>query len=391
MAREAVPPRFWAIVQDELQKNWARRGRALIIALVLLVAGTGLFSWHTYHSFENSQQNSQQAVAQTRQQIARTEAEIKTAPPSKRAALKQEVAQDSAMLQQMQTSSGGAAVNEPAQIRSLASGLTSIPKDQRGPTLEQLMLARYRVAHGQSVYNPAVDGGWRLVGLVFSGQALILFALLAVVMASDAVSAELQSGTWGILLLHAPRRIQLYLAKWSAALITVWLWVAASAVGLFLLASALMGIGSPWSPHVLGPRLVAVQQGGGVPTVSVAVQNFHLIPQWSFDLLALGLAMLTLGGLVTVLMALSVLTRSTVWSLIIGVLLVISGIFAPILGHYGVYDPALSLPLMAVWTGSLALQDNILSFNMPTALLVTGLWACAALVAGSWRAQYTDV
>lgn len=392
MFNTMTPPSFGAIFRNELAKNWARRGRALIIALIILIAGAGLFSWHTYHQFENSQQNTQQAVAQARKQLAQMQHQLTIAPASKRAALREAVMQQATMVQQMQEDNGGV-LNERSQVKSLSSTLATLPTSQRGQTEEQLALARYRADHGQAFYNPAADSGWRLVGLIFSGQAVVLFALLAVLIASDAVSAELQSGTWGILLLHAPRRIQLYLGKWAAALATVWMFMVVAAVGIFIFGSALMGIGNPMAPHVLGPRLLTVSlpQDGPVPSVILAAQTFHLVPQWSYDLLALGLAVLTVGGLVTLLIALSVVTRSTVWSLILGVLVVISSLAIAALGKISALDPAVFFPLMSSWTGIMALQDNNAFLNIQTGLLVTAFWAAAALIAGMWRINYTDV
>ncbi len=289
----------------------------------------------------------------------------------------------------MQESNGGT-VNERLQVQSLQKSLSTIPT-QRGSTLEQLALARYRVSHGIIYYNPAADSGMRLVGLVFGGDTIVLFALIAVVVASDTVSSELHSGTWGILLLHAPKRRQVYLAKWGAALLILWGFMIAATVGIFAFSSVLMGIGSTVAPHVVGTVTTLIPENAGPSLVLPAQQIFHIIPQWSYDLLALVLAMLTLGGFVTLLVSLSVVTRSTVWSLIIGVLVVMSGFFAPLLGPESVLDPAVSFPLISDWTGTLAMQDNVRALTLGTGLAVTIIWAVATLAVGLWRVAHTEV
>jgi hypothetical protein len=390
MSNTVLPPAFHAVFRNEMEKIWARRGKALLAALIVLIAGAGLFSLHTYQETQNNMQSMRQSVVQMRQQVDKTRRALQAAPAGKRAALRQQITQENLTIQQMEESSN-TSVNERSQVRQLTPELSTLPVTQQGITMEQLALARYRISHGQSYYNPASDGGWRLVGLIFAGPAIMLFALLAVLIVSDTVSSELQSGTWGILLLHAPRRMQVYIGKWSAAVVTIWMFMAVTAHGIFAFGSALMGMGSSLAPHVLNPRLVSMQTGGGFLTVVPSAQVFHLIPQWSYDLLALGLAMLTLAGLATLLIALSVITRSTFWSLIIGVLVVLSSLFSVGLGHWAVLDPTLSLPLISEWTGAMAMQDNMLTLNVQMGMLVTVFWALAAMIAGLWRVKYTDV
>lgn len=393
MSNPASPPTFRAVFHNEIEKIWVKRGKALIIALILLVAGISLFSAHTarqnYQQEQENAQNNQQAATQMRQQIDQTQRALKSAPQGKKKALQQQLAQQQQALQQMQESNGGT-VNERLQVRNLENSLSTIPT-QRGLTLEQLALARYRVSHGLTSYNPGADSGMRLLGLVFGGDTLGLFALMAVVIASDTVSSELHSGTWGILLLHAPRRRQVYLAKWAAALLILWGFMLAAAVGIFALSSVLMGVGSPLGPHVVGMVTTLIPQSTGPSLVVPAQQVFHIIPQWSYDLLALVLAMLTLGGFVTLLVGLSVVTRSTVGTLIIGVLVLVSGLFAALLGPASLLDPAVSFPLISDWTGTLAMQDNVRALTLGTGLAVTLIWAAAALAVGLWRVARTDV
>lgn len=393
MSKPSNPPTFRAVFRNEIEKIWIKRGKALIIALIILIAGVSLVSAHTYHQnyqqeTENAQ-NDQQAATQMRQQMAQTQRALKSVPQGKKRALQQQLTQQQQALQQIQESNGGT-VNERLQVRNLQNSLSAIPT-QRGPLLEQLALARYRVAHGLLSYNPAADSGMRLVGLVFGGDTLVLFALMAVVIASDTVSSELHSGTWGILLLHAPRRRQVYLAKWAAALLFLWGFMLAAAVGIFAFSSVLMGVGSTLGPHVVGMVTTLLPQTAGPSLVVPAPQVFHIIPQWSYDLLALALAMLSLGGFVTLLVGLSVVTRSTVGALIIGVLVLISGFFAALVGPASLLDPAVSFPLISDWTGTLAMQDNARALTLGTGLAVTLIWAAASLAVGLWRVARTDV
>ena len=244
---------------------------------------------------------------------------------------------------------------------------------------------QYRIQHGITQYQPTSHGGYRLVGQIFSGLAMILIALVALAISADRVSSEFEAGTWGGLLLHAPRRRPVYLAKLSASLTVIWSFMAASALGFFVVAGLLMGFGSPNNPHVVSLHVSSVGQ------VVIPVQHFHILPQWSYDGLSLGLAMLAIGALVSIFLALSMLTRSTVFSLIVGAVLVLSNVLAHALASLALMDPAIHLPLMSEWTRSLAMQYNMTSLSLKTGLAVLLGWTVVAIGFSLWFTKKLDL
>lgn len=374
-------PLFWALFHNEIEKLWARRGKSLIIALILIVAGATLLAQHNEQQYLTQTQAN---IGGARQQVAQIRNLLAKAPANQKAQLTQQLQfAESALQQDLPQGSK-------AEIASLASAVKTSAPSQKGTMLEQLALARYRLHHDVVGYAQA-NGGFRQPGLIFSGEAILLFALMAVAVASDIFSGELEGGTWGMLLLHAPRRGRVYFAKFSAALSVVWAFMVAAAIGLFGFGGLLMGFGSANAPHAVGVKITAFHEPG-YTQVLPAIQAFHLVPQWSYDLMALGLAMLALGGFVSLLIALSILTRSTVLSLVIGVVMVLSGVFvAHLLGSLGVFDPALHFPLIADWTGSLATQNTLPSLSLGMGLAVTLVWALAAIIVGVWTIRRLDV
>ena len=158
-----------------------------------------------------------------------------------------------------------------------------------------------------------------------------------------------------------------------------------AAGGHIVVAGLLMGFGSPNNPHVVSLHVSSVGQ------VVIPVQHFHILPQWSYDGLSLGLAMLAIGALVSIFLALSMLTRSTVFSLIVGAVLVLSNVLAHALGSLALMDPAIHLPLMSEWTRSLAMQYNMTSLSLKTGLAVLLGWTVVAIGFSLWFTKKLDL
>ncbi len=152
----------------------------------------------------------------------------------------------------------------------------------------------------------------------------------------------------------------------------------------------MLGAGSAIMPHVVGLRL-AVTPGSVSPQLRVPVQVFHILPQWSYDLAALGLAMLAMGSLVAIAVALSMLTRSTVFSLIVGAVLVLSMVLAHLAGPSALADPALHLPLIEDWTGTLAMQYDLIGMTLRNGLAVVLAWTLVAMGSSLWMVRRLDV
>lgn len=376
---------FSALYRNELEKLWAHRGRTLVIVfLVMVLGGTFLI----YHAQQASASAVQQSVAFQKAQVIQTRRQLRHATGKTKQMLQSQLQQQEQGIQQMEHQTN--VVHVPQQVRSLEDGLKTTPAAFKGQALESLATDRYMVAHGLVTFNPQAENGWRIVGQVFSSAALLLFALLAVGISGDRISSEMEGGTWGILLLHAPRRVHIYLAKLLASVTVMWGFMIATAAGFFAAISAVMGVGSAMVPHVVGLHLT-VAPGSVPPQLRVPVQVFHILPQWSYDLAALGLAMLALGSLVAIAVALSMLTRSTVFSLIVGAVLVLSMVLAHLAGRIALIDPALHLPLMEDWTGTLAMQYDLVGLTLRNGLLVVLTWALAAVGFSLWLVRHLDV
>ncbi|PSR33836.1 MAG: hypothetical protein C7B46_08295 [Sulfobacillus benefaciens] len=374
---------FFALYRNELEKLWRRRMRALIIALVVIVVGGSFIAYRNYQSFQVQAETNIAAlksqIAQERSQLAHTHGQIKKA-------LEQQIQETQSALQQMeQNPPNPGTENVRQQLASLTSSLKNMPRSQQGSTLQQIAVAHYQLDHGITTFHPNDHGGYRIVGQVFGGSTMLLFGLLALGITGDRVSSEIETGTLGSLLLHAPWRRSVYLAKFVAALTMTWAFMAASAVGFFLMASALMGTGNPMNPHAVGVHLKMVGD-----QVFVPVQTFHLLPQWSYDLTAFGLALLVIGTFVAIFLALSMVTRSTVFSLIVGAVLILSNILGHTLGPLAIANPAMLLPLMQVWTGQEA-SDYQMLVSLSTAFTVLLIWTAVSLTVGLWSARRLDV
>lgn len=378
-----------ALLRNEWEKIWAHRGRALVIVWMLIVVG-GV--WIAYHSEQSAQQGYHANMVSLQAQIQSWRHQEIGASRQTRRLLQSQIAGAQTTLQQMQSSVRG--VNEVTTIPVLKQELKTALKSSRGEILEQLALAQDMVAHGIDQARPSAGNGIDLVGSVFSGTALLLFALVAVGLSSDRISSELEGGTWGGLLLHAPRRAQLYTAKLLAAVTTVWAFMAAAALGFFGLASLVMGIGPVNAPVVVGLRQT-LSTNPNFAGLMIPVQTFHLMPQWRYDLWALVLSMLALGVLVSLFVGLSVVTRSTVFSFIVSTVIVLSGVLAAVVARAAswlvVIDPAVHLPLAADWTGRLAQQYTLPALTLRTGSVVLAVWAVVAIAVGVWATRRLDV
>ena len=376
---------FLALYRNELEKVWRHRGRALLIVLILFVLGGNYLSYRAYHQ---QQMAIVQSIAAAKAQVSHAQNQLANAPASKEPNLRHIVIADKQILSQMESQSVQR-VNTRQQLHQLQAGLANQPLSARGNTQEFIALDRYRLSHGITSYAPNGNNGLRLVGQIFSTGVMMLIALVAIGISADRMSGEFEGGTWGGLLLHAPYRRLAYSAKSLASITIIWLFMIAAALGFLGGGSLLMGIGNANAPHIVGPHFTL--QNSIPPQLIVPSQHFPIIPQWSYDFAAMGLAMFSVGILVLVVMAISIITRSTVISLIAGALLVISRDLAHLVGPLSVLDPAIHLSLIADWTGQLAQQYVMPSLTLPSGILILTLWGGISLLFGLWWSQRQDV
>lgn len=150
--------------------------------------------------------------------------------------------------------------------------------------------------------NPSEPGAPTFVrGFVKSGINLLL-PLMMMIIAADLVSSEHSAGTMKVLLTHSVRRWRILLSKYLALLLSVSL-----IITLFALLSAVIS------------GLVFGFQGWGAPVLTgfkvsggqLDASGMHLVPQWQYILMELGLAWFVSAVVATITFMFSVLVRST--------------------------------------------------------------------------------
>ena len=135
--------------------------------------------------------------------------------------------------------------------------------------------ARYSQAHHLPIgAGPHPRSGWWLVSRVFSGPLVVLYALLALVLAADVLGQEFQSGTWNRLWLDPPGRAAVLLAKGAL----VWAVAAGVLVGaalaLYVAGTAAFGAGPLWVVSEVTYQSVRLHSYGGM---AAAPQYFPVI------------------------------------------------------------------------------------------------------------------
>ncbi len=377
---------FFALFHNELEKLWAHRAYVLIVAFLIIVVGS---SFLVYRSHQLSLQQAQTNMQQMEHQMGQLRQQERHASGQSKVEVRQALAADQQTLQQMKMQ--GPIINLKQETQQLRAQLKHVPSSQQGSILEQLAVAKGALKKGITQENSLTGLG--LAGALFAGGTMLLFGLMTVGLTSDRFSSELEGGTWGVLLLHSPRRVPIFWAKLSASVVLLWAFMLSTALAILGVTGLLVGFGAPRFPVEVGMRLAAPTQ----PTLPVSIppQSFHFISLLTYDVWALLLAMLSVSVLGAICVAVSLLTRSSVLSLIVGAVLVLSEVFAQIAAHWAgwiaLVDPAVHLPLVADWTGSLAQSFNLADLTMKSGLTVLLAWGVIAVVAGMWAVRRIDL
>jgi ABC-2 type transport system permease protein len=138
---------------------------------------------------------------------------------------------------------------------------------------------------------------------VFLENSLNLFLpLMVMVIAADLVSSEFSQGTIKMLLTRPLRRWKILTSKFIALTIYVTLTVLATAVISYVISGAVFGYGG-WNMPVLTGFLVS---GAEVNTT-----NVHIVPQWQYMAMIMGLTWFSCLVVAYISLMVSVLVRST--------------------------------------------------------------------------------
>ncbi|MBB6282458.1 ABC transporter permease subunit [Geobacillus subterraneus] len=150
--------------------------------------------------------------------------------------------------------------------------------------------------------NPSAPGAPTFMRIFIENAIDLFLPLLVMVVAADLVSSEASAGTIKLLLVRPVKRWKVLLSKYIALLLSVSFIMFTTAVLSYVISGLVFGYGGFHLPLLTG----FVPQGEDLDTT-----NVHMIPQWKYVLIELGLAAFVSVVVGTLTFMLSVLLRST--------------------------------------------------------------------------------
>ncbi|WP_438433027.1 ABC transporter permease [Gorillibacterium sp. sgz500922] len=199
----------------------------------------------------------------------------------------------------------------------------------------------------------------------------LFLPLLVAVAASDIVSSEQSTGTIKLLLTRPVRRWKILMSKWIALLLFVSLIVICTALLTYLLSGLAFGYGG-WN----APVLTGFQVSGDQLDTSHA----HIVEQWRFLLMELGLAWFSCLTVACLSLMISVLVRSTAAGMGIMLAVLIAGmILTNMVSSWesAKYLFMINLDTISFLAGSL---PPVPGLSLDFSLTVLAVWALASLV-----------
>ncbi|EIT85775.1 multidrug ABC transporter permease [Fictibacillus macauensis ZFHKF-1] len=219
--------------------------------------------------------------------------------------------------------------------------------------------------------DPKAPGAPTFMRIFLENAIDLLLPLLIMIVASDLVSSELSGGTIKLLLTRPVKRWKILLSKYIALLLSVSFIVTGTAILTYVLSGIVFGY-SGWQLPML--------TGFSTQGEELITQNVHLIPQWHYLFMELGLVWFVCLIVGTLTFMLSVLLRST--AAVMGIMLasLISGaILANMVSSWesAKYLFMVNLKLTSYISGmSPPIEGMSLGFSMS----VLTIWAFVALV-----------
>ncbi|MFC5653442.1 ABC transporter permease subunit [Paenibacillus solisilvae] len=163
----------------------------------------------------------------------------------------------------------------------------------------RISLQQYYLDHN---INPSEPGAPTFVrGFVENGISLLL-PLMMMIVASDLVSSEHSSGTIKLLLTRRVKRWRVLLSKYLALLLCVSIIITMFGLLSTLISGTVFGF-QGWK----APVLTGFSVSGG----ELDASGVHMLPQWQYIMMELGLAWFVSLVVATITFMLSVLLRST--------------------------------------------------------------------------------
>jgi ABC-2 type transport system permease protein len=158
--------------------------------------------------------------------------------------------------------------------------------------------------------NPSAPGAPTFMRMFVENSIELFLPLMVMVVVADLVSSEASGGTIKLLLTRPVSRWRILLSKYIAMLLSISFIVAQLALLSYLISGAVFGY-SGWNLPLL--------TGFAVNGEELNTERVHLIPQWKYVLIELGLAWFVSVVVGTLTFMLSVLMRST--AAVMGVML----------------------------------------------------------------------
>ena len=243
-----------------------------------------------------------------------------------------------------------------------------VPEEWKEFMRLRIQVQQYYLDHD---INPSAPGAPTFVRKFVEESISLFLPLLVVVVAADIVSSEYGQGTIKLLLSRPVRRWKILLSKYVALLLVTSLLLLIAGILAYLISGIVFGYGG-WDM----PVLTGFQMKGE----HLITDYVHLVPQWKYILMALGLAWFTCTAVATLSFMVSVLVRSTAASMGIMLAAVIAGNLLVQLAPSWTtlkYLAFTNLQLTDYLSGAPILIEGM---SLPFSLSVLSLWSAAALV-----------
>ncbi|SFF91514.1 ABC-2 type transport system permease protein [Planifilum fulgidum] len=271
-------------------------------------------------------------------------------------------------MEQMGTSDWRALLQQ--QIVDTQNRLASnrVPEEWKEFMRLRIQVQQYYLDHD---INPSAPGAPTFVRKFVEESISLFLPLLVVVVAADIVSSEYGQGTIKLLLSRPVRRWKILLSKYVALILVTSLLLLIAGILAYLISGIVFGYGG-WDM----PVLTGFQMKGE----HLITDYVHLVPQWKYILMALGLAWFTCTAVATLSFMVSVLVRSTAASMGIMLAAVIAGNLLVQLAPSWTtlkYLAFTNLQLTDYLSGAPILIEGM---SLPFSLSVLSLWSAAALV-----------
>lgn len=243
-----------------------------------------------------------------------------------------------------------------------------VPEEWKEFMRLRIQVQQYYLDHD---INPTAPGAPTFVRKFIEESISLFLPLLVVVVASDIVSSEYSQGTIKLLLSRPVRRWKILLSKYAALLLAISLILLITGILAYLVSGVVFGYGG-WNM----PVLTGFQMKGE----HLITDYVHLIPQWKYILMALGLAWFTCTAVATLSFMVSVLVRSTAASMGIMLAALIAGSLLVQLAPTWTsikYLAFTNLQLTNYLSGAPILIEGM---SLPFSLTVLSLWSAVGLV-----------